>query len=63
MTGSPRQSDAAALQLTRYAGVGEGDDAVLAPVVGDAGMAVDDYLEVCYMDSDWYDVATGKGVF
>lgn len=25
--------------------------------------SIDDYLEVCYMDSDWYDVATGKGVF
>lgn len=25
--------------------------------------SVDDYLEVCYMDSDWYDIATGKGVF
>lgn len=25
--------------------------------------SIDDYLEVCYMDSDWYDIATGKGVF
>lgn len=25
--------------------------------------SIDDYLEVCYMDSDWYDVATGAGVF
>lgn len=25
--------------------------------------SIDDYLEVCYMDSDWYDVATGKCVF
>ena len=24
---------------------------------------VDDYLEACYMDSDWYDVLTGKTVF
>lgn len=25
--------------------------------------SIDDYLEVCYMDSDWYDIATGKDVF
>lgn len=25
--------------------------------------SVDDYLEVCYMDSGWYDIATGKWVF
>lgn len=24
---------------------------------------IDDYLEVCYMDSDWYDIQTGKAVF
>lgn len=24
---------------------------------------IDDYLEVCYMDSDWYDIATGMNVF
>lgn len=25
--------------------------------------SIDDYLEACYMDSDWYDVKTGKAVF
>ena len=25
--------------------------------------SIDDYLVVCWMDSDWYDVATGKVVF
>jgi signal transduction histidine kinase len=25
--------------------------------------SIDDYLEVCYMDSDWYDIETGKAVF
>ena len=25
--------------------------------------AIDDYLSVCFMDSEWYDVETGKGVF
>jgi len=25
--------------------------------------SIDDYLEVCYMDSDWYDIKTGQMVF
>ena len=25
--------------------------------------SVDDYLAVCYIDSDWYDISTGKVVF
>lgn len=25
--------------------------------------SVKDYLEVCYIDTDWYDIATGRGAF
>ena len=25
--------------------------------------SIDDYLEVCYGDSDWYDIETGKDAF
>lgn len=35
------------------------DDRVALIITG----RIDDYLEVCYMDSDWYDVETGHAVF
>lgn len=25
--------------------------------------SVDDYLTACWVDTDWYDVATGRGIF
>ena len=25
--------------------------------------AIDDYLELCWMDDDWYDINTGRGIF
>ena len=47
---------------------GVGPEFVVASLQEDDRIAIldrsiNDYLEVCYMDSDWYDIATGKGVF